>query len=267
MGSPPLRTIGIDLASSYKRTAVCQVDWLPGDLRVEFPGDCDDLALETLLAEGIESGTWIGIDCPLGWPVDFVDTVVAHTAHATLPPPSELVRRSEHKALNPLLYRMTDEVIWNLTGSRPPLSVAANLLGVVALRCARILAAVEEKSGRQVDRAGTGPVVEVYPAATLRQWQLSGRDSYKRPDARFARQAILDLLQQALGVKFADEVAQRCLASHDSLDALLAALATRAAALGRTHLPESGTETDRAGVEGWIHLPTCRPAELLEPAD
>ncbi|HST46590.1 DUF429 domain-containing protein [Jatrophihabitans sp.] len=262
-GDLPARTVGIDLAGSYKRTAVCQVDWLPGEVRIEFPEDCEDPALVALLVDNIRAGHWIGIDCPLGWPVDFVDTVVAHNTRAALPSPSALIRRSGHKVLNPLLYRMTDEVIWNLTGSRPPLSVAANLLGVVALRCARILAAVERECGRPIDRAG-GPVVEVYPAATLRTWQLTGRDSYKRPQARPARRAILELLQQALGVRFAAEVAERCLVSHDSLDALLAAFATRAAALDRTHLPESGTETERAAVEGWIHLPACSPRELLE---
>jgi hypothetical protein len=55
-------------------------------------------------------------------------------------------------------------------------------------------------------------------------------------------------------------------ASHDSLDALIAAFAARAAALGWTIRPAEGTETERAMIEGWIHLPTCAPAELLAPA-
>ena len=256
--------MGIDLAGSAKRTAVCRVDWQPGGLRVEFGADCDDAALLRLLVDSADSGHWVGIDCPLGWPIDFVSTVVAHSAHAPLPPSAELIRRSDHKTLNPLLYRMTDEVIYNKVGSRPPLSVSANLLGVVALRCARLLGDVERKLGRDLDRTGlTGPIAEVYPAATLRRWQLSGLASYKRPEARQARQSILELLEQALGLPFGEEVRERCVASHDALDALIAAFAARAAALGKTIRPAAGTETERALIEGWIHLPTCRPAELL----
>jgi predicted nuclease with RNAse H fold len=257
-------TVGIDLAGSAKRTAICRVDWIPGGLRVEFGDDCDDAALVRLLARSASAGHRVGIDCPLGWPIDFVSTVVAHSAHAPLPPPAELIRRSDHKTLNPLLYRMTDEVIYNKVGSRPPLSVAANLLGVVALRCARLLGEVE-RDGVPLDRSGlTGPIAEVYPAATLRGWQLSGLESYKRPEARAARQSIVELLERAIGMPFPAEVADRCVRSHDALDALIAAFAARAVALGRTIRPAEGTETERALIEGWIHLPTCEPAELLQ---
>ena len=55
-------------------------------MRIEFDDDCDDQALVRLLAGSIQAGHWVGIDCPLGWPIDFVSTVVAHSAHAPLPP-------------------------------------------------------------------------------------------------------------------------------------------------------------------------------------
>lgn len=259
-------TVGIDLAGSAKRTAVCQVDWLQGGLRVEFGDDCDDAALVRLLARSAAAGHRVGIDCPLGWPIDFVATVVAHSAHAPLPPPAELIRRSDHKTLNPLLYRMTDEVVYNQVGYRPPLSVSANLLGVVALRCARLLGEVEREHGVPIDRAGLRPpVAEVYPAATLRRWGLSGLASYKRPEAKQARQSIVELLERALKLEFEPEVHDHCVASHDALDALIAAFAARAAALGNTIRPAGGTETERALIEGWIHLPTCQPRDLVEP--
>lgn len=257
-------TLGIDLASRAERTAICRVEWIPGGLQVEFPGGCDDEALVRLLVDSAHAGQWVGIDCPLGWPIDFVATVVAHSAHAPLPAPAELIRRSDHKALNPLLYRMTDEVIWNETKSRPPLSVSANLLGVVALRCARLLGDVEREHHIQLDRSGlTGSIAEVYPAATLRRWRLSGLASYKRPEAKQARQSIVELLEKALGLELPDAVVDVCVLSHDALDAMIAAFAARAAALGRTIRPAEGTETERATIEGWIHLPTCEPAELL----
>jgi predicted nuclease with RNAse H fold len=144
------------------------------------------------------------------------------------------------------------------------LSVSANLLGVVALRCARLLGEVEREHGVWIDRAGLQPpVAEVYPAATLRRWQLSGLESYKRPEAKQARQSIVELLELALQLEFDPEVHDRCVASHDALDALIAAFAARATALGRTIRPAEGTDTERALIEGWIHLPTCEPADLL----
>jgi hypothetical protein len=46
------------------------------------------------------------------------------------------------------------------------------------------------------------------------------------------------------------------------LDALACALVARAVELGQTHLPEPGTEAERAATEGWIHLPTS-PLQAL----
>jgi hypothetical protein len=48
-----------------------------------------------------------------------------------------------------------------------PLSVATNRIGLAATRCAGLLARLAA-DGRPVDRAGTGVVVEVYPAAALK---------------------------------------------------------------------------------------------------
>jgi len=256
-----VETVGIDLAGAAKRTAVCRVRWLPGAVEVEFIEERDDHHLVELIDRCAAAGSLIGVDCPLGWPVLFAETLAAHQAQRSLPPlPAEPTAR----VLNPLLYRLTDEVTWQRTGSRPPLSVAANLLGVVALRCAKILDWAEREHGLPVDRTGrSGVLAEVYPAATLRLWQLSGRTSYKRPDARGARQAIVDLLEKQLGIALPAAARARCEASHDELDALIAAFTARAVSLRRTHLPETDAAVRLAEVEGWIHLPDCAPAELL----
>jgi predicted nuclease with RNAse H fold len=270
------RTVGIDLASRPERTAVCTIDWLPNrQIKVCFADKQSDQDLVDLIVDAAQDRTKVGIDCPLGWPKLFVETVTAHFAGHRLPDePALLLRpasRQRRKRLDPpapldqLLYRLTDERTRNVTGSRPPLSVSANLLGVVALRCARILNAVEA-AGIVVDRSGqTGVVAEVYPAATLRQWKLSGLISYKQPAARAARESIVKLLEQKLDMSFAPAVADRCTASHDALDALIAAFAARAAALCMTIRPSdvSADAQRLAPIEGWIHLPTCQPADLL----
>jgi len=50
--------------------------------------------------------------------------------------------------------------------------------------------------------------------------------------------------------------------SHDAFDALIAALATRAAALGLT-LPPTAAQLEAARAEGWIALPTGELGDLV----
>lgn len=74
-----------------------------------------------------------------------------------------------------MAFRTTDAAVRELTGQRLiPLSVAADRIGHTAMRCASLLAALAS-GGMQVDRVGTGLVVEVYPAASLWSWQLPHR--------------------------------------------------------------------------------------------
>ena len=47
-----------------------------------------------------------------------------------------------------------------------PLSVSADRIAHVALRCAVLLAKLDA-AGKPVDRTGAGTVLEVYPAASL----------------------------------------------------------------------------------------------------
>jgi hypothetical protein len=110
----------------------------------------------------------VGIDCPLGWPRAFVTFVSAHAANRPLPaaaPNTEALR-----------LRATDVAVLRGSFRRPPLSVSTDLLGITALRTARLLAQLVED--RQiVDRSGVrGLVCEVYPAASRAAWGLSPTD-------------------------------------------------------------------------------------------
>jgi hypothetical protein len=53
------------------------------------------------------------------------------------------------------------------------------------------------------------------------------------------------------------DLAQACRRSDHALDAVLAALNARAAALGRATTPATGAIAEAAATEGWIALPTC----------
>jgi hypothetical protein len=109
------------------------------------------------------------------------------------------------------------------------------------------------------DRSGDGRVFEVYPAAALNRWGLRST-GYKPRKARPQRaDMVSELLRRA---PWLDATAHVTLLedSADALDALVAALVTRAAALGLTPRPEPH-DHPRAAREGWIALP---PPDFLD---
>ena len=93
------------------------------------------------------------------------------------------------------------------------------------MRCADLLAQRDEP----VDRAGGGAVVEVYPAASLKQWGLPAR-SYKGRGNAPALGLLVDALLKAASCLDLGECAGACRKSDDAFDALVAALTARAAA-------------------------------------
>jgi predicted nuclease with RNAse H fold len=248
-------TVGVDLAASARRTAVCRVVWSAGDaLTAEFVVPEGDEELLGVVREADKTG----LDCPLGWPSDFVATIAAHHRGARLPSPVRFEARADGRpGLDALRFRLTDDLTWKATSMRPPLSVSTDLLGVVALRAAYLLDALAA-AGVAVPRDGSGPVAEVYPAAALRRWGIRPIRSYKNatPEARALREDIVRALEAGLGLPLSEPVRAKCADSHDHLDALVCALVARAVQIGDTVWPHSPEERAAAGREGWIHLPT-----------
>ncbi|HEY5832353.1 DUF429 domain-containing protein [Streptomyces sp.] len=247
-------TVGIDLAASARRTAVCRMVWeAGGGPGVEFlapQGDADLLAV-------VREADKTGLDCPLGWPSGFVATVLAHHHGTRLPPAARFEGRADGRpGLDALRFRLTDDLTWKATSTRPPLSVSTDLLGVVALRAAYLLDALAA-AGVAVPRDGSGPVAEVYPAAALRRWRIHLTGSYKnvRPEARAVREHVVHQVEAGLGRILPEAVRTRCVASHDHLDVLICALVARAVLLDDTWWPSSPHERAAARQEGWIHLP------------
>lgn len=235
------------------RTAVAVVEWdgqVARLLRANLGADDDDI-LRT-----VNGASKVGIDCPLGWPDAFVDFVVAYRSGATtagMGAGSPLWRQQ-------LVNRRTDLFVRQELGITP-LSVAADRIAHVALRCTALLAKLEA-SGIPVDRSGQGVVVEVYPKASLKCWDLLPAHSYKRAGHTESVAAVLaDLTSRARWLDLGDRRGSVA-SSHDVLDALVAALTARAAVQGLTREP---AEIDRgaAATEGWIALPFAALSELL----
>ncbi|MEV4015535.1 DUF429 domain-containing protein [Nonomuraea angiospora] len=238
-------TVGVDLAAEAVRTAVAWLDWSAGRARlVRVVAGADD----ALIVEAIMAADKAGIDCPLGWPDRFVDFVTAHrTGHVQVPP--GLAGRAWRRDL---ALRVTDQVVHQQTGLTP-LSVSADRIGHATMRCAALLAALAGR-GRPVDRRGTGAVVEVYPAACLKRWGLPHR-GYKRTANLAELGHLVDRLQEAAPWLDLGEHEPLCRASDHATDAVVSALAARAAALGLVTLPAE-EQAGAATTEGWIALPT-----------
>ncbi|MBM2618759.1 DUF429 domain-containing protein [Actinoplanes sp. LDG1-06] len=228
-------TLGVDLASADERTAMARLEWAGGAavVREMRLGVSDEELLDA-----VREVDKAGLDCPLGWPSAFVDFVAAQRKGHSTPVAADAAWRRT------LAYRVTDQAVRKEAGLNP-LSVSADRIAYVAFRGANLLAHLGIE-----DRSGAGVVVEVYPAASLRRWGLTHR-GYKTD----GHGALLDELLAAAPWLDLGPYGELCRTSHDAFDAVIAALAARAAALGR-FVPPAPEQREAARVEGWIALPT-----------
>ena len=104
-----MRILGIDLATEPKKTGVVRLEVADDGSAVarRVDGRPDDDAL----ARWARNVDVIGVDAPLGWPIDFVKAVGAHSRSE--PWPAGSVRAS-------LRHRTTDIVVHDLTLLRHP---------------------------------------------------------------------------------------------------------------------------------------------------
>ena len=234
-------TAGVDLAAEPKGTALAVIEWGEKATLLELTVDVADAHI-TDAAARVEK---LGIDCALGWPVEFVDFVRANAGmHAE---PAEFDGGMEWRRR--LAYRETDRSVREHTG-RWPLSVSTDRLGLTAMRCAGLLSRLQA-AGIPLDRSGAGLVVEVYPGASLRQWGLVTQGYRASADIR--QRLLADLEAEAPWFS-AGPHRQLMIDSCDAFDAVIAAFSSRAAALGQYLKPTAG-QLERARVEGWIAVP------------
>lgn len=191
----------------------------------------------------------VAIDAPLGWPVAFGVAIAAHQRREAWP--VSTVRELSH--------RQTDLFVREVAGLWP-LSVSTDRIGIVAFRAARLLALL--RPGATPARDGSSGIVEVYPAAALRQWGLPFHQ-YKGADGTAVRRSIVDGLA-AIAPLALNGFREMLVASDDALDALVAAL-VGVAKHERLVVPLPESAAEIAGVEGWIWLPTGEPLRRTMP--
>jgi predicted nuclease with RNAse H fold len=240
---------GVDLAAEPKGTGLALIDWSADAAElVELNLNIDDEGIVRAAGQ-VEK---LGIDCALGWPVDFVDFLTNNNrAEGTLEPfAGDLDLRRK------LAHRESDRHVHAITG-RWPLSVSTDRLGMTAIRCAGLLSQIAA-SGIEVDRAGGGRIVEIYPGASLRLWGFDTNGYRASKEIRAG--LITDLQGRAPWLKLGSHQA-RMVDSCDAFDAVIAALAARSAYLGFYQKPHSN-QLERARIEGWMALPN-QPLESL----
>jgi predicted nuclease with RNAse H fold len=248
-------TIGIDLAAQARDTAACVVDWggAPADLGFLGSGLDDEALLELIAAY---KPAKVAIDAPFGWPAPFVSAISSYAAGA---PWSATDTR-------PLRLRATDLNVIEQTGQQP-LSVSSDRIAVTAMRCAGLLTSVAGE-GSELDRAGGGLVVEVYPAAALRRWGFDPR-GYKgaKPEQLAKRIQLVEGIATASASWLQLDEHQWALvtASDHLLDALICSLLAQASVLGAVE-PIPMELRELARVEGWIHLPQRQPLVEFDPS-
>ena len=245
-------SVGIDLASQDKRTAICVMSWTSSGGAIELlePVASDEILLAACRELGVQK---VAIDAPFGWPDAFVRAISAHHNELTFP-----VGTGDGELRKPFVFRETDRYVIDVAKKRP-LSVSTDKIAYPALRCAGLLHELREADGRPVDRTGAGLLAEVYPGAALNIWSktwLTGLIAgYKgKTDAHSGqRKRLAAVIFDAAHVRDVGALA-KCEASDDALDAVICALLARLIACGQTRpLPPQHREI--AMREGWIHLP------------
>ena len=232
----PHTTLGIDLAAQPENTAYCLIKWVKPKARIiELHCGADD----TVLLEMFGRSDKIGIDAPFGWPTAFAHAVYTHQRRNVWPAVSTASLR----------YRTTDHIVRERI-KRWPLSVSSDLIGVTAMRAARLLS----ENGR-IDRSGRGRFVEVYPAAALHIWGFPSTGYKKKPGEEKRRVVTRRLISTTKPwLDWPVNAQQACEKSDDALDAVVAALIARAAATDQIEpIPQKHMATAKR--EGWIALP------------
>lgn len=179
----------------------------------------------------------LAIDAPLGWPIDLINALRGHKAGEGLEGDS-------------LFNRATDRFVREKTGLKP-LDIGADRIARTAVAALTLVATLRQQLGQALPLLASpeieshGGLIEVYPAATLKQRSLPFRQ-YKKPEASKIRTQIAAAVAEELDI---ERVTSQCVDSDHCLDAVLCVYAAIDFLAGRCVGP---TEIVDFRKEGWI---------------
>ncbi len=234
--------VGIDCATLDKKVGLALGYFDEGEAHIEqvTVGSMEASIVETT-ADWMtrRSSTLIALDAPLGWPIGLGQALRFHEAGAPIQvEPNEMFRR------------LTDRVIRREVGKQS-LDVGADRIARTAHAALRFLQELRQRTGEAIPLAWKpleAPytcAIEVYPAATFAAYgiKVSG---YKKKEGQVARQSVLRLLQEHIGLPRDTTLME---SNDDVLDAAICVLAGVDFLRGEVIEP---TDVQTAKKEGWI---------------
>jgi hypothetical protein len=120
-------TAGVDLAAEPKGTALATIEWKKTSAALV---DLQLGVVDEQIVEAAKHVDKLGIDCALGWPIEFVDFLNQHSnSKSKAQPDGGMDWRRQ------VSFRESDRHVKAVTG-KWPLSVSTDRLGLTAMRCA-----------------------------------------------------------------------------------------------------------------------------------
>ncbi len=238
----PVQIIGIDAAVAPEKTGVALARKAEGQWCIEQVccGNRNQPIVDLLLSLlDPKMPLLVAVDAPLGWPASFRKALGNH-------------RAGDRIELDPQFdfARETDRFVRETVGLKP-LDVGADRIARTAATALSLIAKLREGLDQALPLLATpkqsqqGGVIEVYPAATLKQRKLPHRQ-YKKPEMSGIRWEIATAISEELSFKSGIE---SLIASDHCLDAALCVLAAIDFLANQCHQP---LNPDLLQVEGWI---------------
>jgi hypothetical protein len=183
------------------------------------------------------------LDSPLGWPSALGRNLAGHEAGRPISDDSDTLFR-----------RLTDKAIREKLG-KTPLEVGADRIARTARAALSLIGGLEELLGRNIplawspEIAGSVQAIEVYPAGTLRAYELLGYVEMAGV-AGDKKVLLLESLGRSGHLVF-DGDSKKSISNEHALDSVLCSVAGADFLEGRSLFPPHGQE-HVARKEGWI---------------
>lgn len=240
-----LQILGVDAAVDPRNTGYAIATSEAGTWRIDglsTGSRTTDLAEQITAQLDPNRPILVAIDAPLGWPAPLAKALKDHTAGEPLPldPSTDFARQ-------------TDRFVREKTGLKP-LDVGADRIARTAAAALTLIEALRTRTGQPLpllsspEDARTGGLIEVYPAATLKQHGLPHR-GYKKSHATQERTATSDGISGKVNL---GPCRQACIDSDHCLDAVLCVLTATDFLAGQCLSPPFGAVWKQ---EGWIWFP------------
>jgi hypothetical protein len=247
--------VGIDCATLAEKTGLTFAEYINGRLEVR---ECTIGQRGMPIAQQVSR--WLkptptallALDSPLGWPALLGTTLADHKAGIPI-----------HAESNELFRRHTDEVVRGKLG-KSPLEVGADRIARTAIAALSLLADLGDLIGTSIALAWEARpdegirAIEVYPAGTLRAYQLIGLVA-NSGDIDQDKRSLVAKMRKNGRVRF-DRGTTKSIDNEHVLDSVLCALTAMDFIETHVIFPDTDKEMELARKEGWIWVrdPTAK---------